>query len=351
MTEARRQGDPQERRSASPEAERRSDEPGLSGAPTAEVGRLVEETLRAALPTLGGWLDEASIRRNVLEAIAHLAPRLPGEAAPAFGRSELLAVGERIVLAQPLAVADGRPHPHAVLWYHAGPPLAKGADDRPPAAAGQDFAGWQELGAAATRRFASLGVHHVAIFVHGDAAAMRGRIDSHGGASPASYKRWLAAPLEELRRREPPPHAARIRVTTPTDLAFWPEYQRMYEEFWQSSPELRSRIGMETQDDLEEYRRQGGLRLVWIDDRLAGLIGGVRHAELGLRGWRLRERVLGGAFRGAGWATAALDAVLRDLPAEPGDLLWGTILPDNLGSMRSALNVGRVDVGGLWWVR
>lgn len=307
--------------------------------------RLVDAGARAALPMLGRWLDEHSLRRNLREALTLLAPRAPEAGAASFGQSELLAVGGREILAQPMAFADGRPHPHAVVWYLAGPRVDHAGVDAP-----VDQREWQEIAEAVLARFAPLGVGRVAAFLHGDAAAGGATLRGQRGISPAPYKRWLAAPLAELRRRQPPAHASRIRVTTPSDLGFWPQYSRMYEEFWLASPELRDRIGMERPEDLEEFRRQGGLRLVWIDDRLAGLIGGVRHAELGLRGWRLRERVLGGDFRGAGYATAALDAFLRDLAAEPDELLWGTILPDNLGSLRSALNLGRVDIGGLWWL-
>jgi hypothetical protein len=38
------------------------------------------------------------------------------------------------------------------------------------------------------------------------------------------------------------------------------------------------------------------------------------------------------------------------LPARPGDVLWGTIDPRNAPSLRNALSIGRVPVGGYVWI-
>jgi hypothetical protein len=42
--------------------------------------------------------------------------------------------------------------------------------------------------------------------------------------------------------------------------------------------------------------------------------------------------------------------LLENLPAEPGDVLWGTIHPDNTASLRNALSIGREPVGGYAWI-
>ena len=301
---------------------------------------LVQASAGRAAGTLGAWLGAEALVANLMTAIERLDPAPPADAAappPSFGCTELVCAGDWVALAHPLPTAESLPSPHVVLWY-----LASKVDPLhwPTEAC------LRALAAAAADRFRPLGTWRTAIFLHGAPDALSAELTS----PLRPYKRWLAAPLADLVARPLQPRGERVRATTPTDLSFWPAYARMYEEFWASEPALRERIGMESREDLQEYMAQGGLRLVWIDDELAGLVGGVRLTELGLRGWRLRERVLGGKWRGAGFAAAALDAAVRDLRREPGDLLWGTILPENRGSMGSAVRLGRVDVGGLWWV-
>lgn len=301
---------------------------------------LATASAHRAAAILGMWLGEGALCANLADAIDRLDPSPPAgpsSAAPSFGRPELVQADDWVALAHPLPTAESLPSPHVVMWYV--------ASVREPACwpTGEAL---RALAAAAADRFRPLGTWRTAVFLHGGPDALPAELAS----MLRPYKRWLAAPMSALMARPLQPRSERVRASTPMDLSFWPEYARMYEEFWASEPALRERIGMESPEDLEEYRSQGGLKLVWIDDELAGLVGGVRLSELGLRGWRLRERVLGGKWRGAGFATAALDAAVRDLAHAPGDLLWGTILPENRGSMGSAVRLGRVDVGGLWWV-
>lgn len=304
---------------------------------------LLAGLVRRAEAVLGSWLTRERILSHALEYLNRLLGHADSPAAedePRFERAAMVEAGSWVALAQPLPTAESRPLPHVVLWAIARHRERDHESEWPTPEA------LRALAAAAVVHFRRLGTGPTAVFLHGAPDILPPRLRD----SLRHYKRWLAAPMTQLVAGPRPERSERIVVTVPKDLHFWPDYARMYEEFWASDPTLRERIGMERPEDLEEYRAAGGLRLVWIDGELAGVIGGVRLSELGLRGWRLRERVLGGRWRSSGFGSAALDAVIRDLPFEPDDLLWGTILPENLGSMGSARRLGRVDVGGLWWV-
>jgi RimJ/RimL family protein N-acetyltransferase len=307
---------------------------------SALLARLLAGAARRAEQVLGDWLSPEVLERNLAQHVRGLLCRDPARAdgrGRAAAQAALVSAEGWVAVAQALSTAESLPLPHAVLWAVA--PLEGQALWPAPSVLGA-------LSAQALQRLDVVGAAHTAVFLHGPPSAPP--LELRAGLTP--YKRWMAAPMARLQASPVPARSERVRVTTPADLVFWPEYVRMYEEFWESDGALRGRIGLERPEDLEEYISAGGLRLVWIDDELAGVIGGVRMVELGLRGWRLRERVLGGRWRGAGFGSAALDAVIRDLPAEPDDILWGTILPENRGSMGSAARLGRVDVGGLWWL-
>lgn len=296
---------------------------------------------------LGRWLDGATIGARLREDVDDLIRRSSAPDEPtAFDRPAVVTWRDgasMIVVAR--RDADSRPCPHAVGLYRTTEPLDDGRDvDLLLAAV---VARFQSLALAPAPGAGAAALDRVCVFSHGPESGS-GALAHHPFARP--YKRYLAASMEELLAQAPPPHAERVAVREPADLAFYGSYERMYEDFWATSPTLRDAIGIESRDDLETYRRSGGLRLVFVDDELAGLIGAIRHAELGLRGWRLRERVMADRFRGGGFATAALWRFVRDLRREPGDLVWGTIMRENQPSMRSALKLGRIDVGGLVWV-
>ncbi len=308
---------------------------------------LVDFESSAAAGSLRGWLEDDAIRHHLRESLAPLLARVAAAAGPPSDASESAAWpapaliawrGAAVMLVEPMAHADSRPLPHAIVRARSTDPT--------------NSADLALMHTAICERFSPQSIDRFCLFVHGPlhttgplAPSAQGSIDP--GVHP--YKRFLAASIREVLRTVPP-EADRVSVTTPDSLSFYPEYQAMYEAFWASSPELRDAIGIESHEDLECYLAGDGLRLIHVDGELAGVIGGIRHAEFGLRGWRLRERVMGERYRGGGFATAALWQYIRDLRHDADDLVWGTILGHNIASMRSALRLGRVDIGGLVWV-
>ena len=71
----------------------------------------------------------------------------------------------------------------------------------------------------------------------------------------------------------------------------------------------------------------------------SGVVAGLH--DLGLLLAVLRGEVGGGP---------TVQRLVEELPARPRDVLWGTIHPANAPSLRNALSVGRVQVGGYVWV-
>ncbi|MCL4209344.1 MAG: hypothetical protein HRU76_00680 [Phycisphaeraceae bacterium] len=210
--------------------------------------------------------------------------------------------------------------------------------------------------------FAPFQPRRVRVYVHGGArgegAGVMSAIPAHPRAT--AYKRLLAAPLVMLQERaatlasddasEGGGGIPTVTVAPPTTFDFYDDYARRYEQFWRERPDLKHLVRCETLDDLMSFHAAGGLRLVLIGGEIAGVMAASPGVEHGLRGWWMRERFLYDTHRGQGLGAAALAAFLRSLPSRPHDLLYGTIAPKNQPSMRSALALGRVDVGGLWWI-
>jgi len=86
---------------------------------------------------------------------------------------------------------------------------------------------------------------------------------------------------------------------------------------------------------------EGLLFDVLVDGRPAGVVAAAREDAHGMAGSTVVELCLDAGHRGRRLAPAALQRLVDELPARPGDVLWGTIHPDNSPSLRSALSTGR----------
>jgi L-amino acid N-acyltransferase YncA len=80
------------------------------------------------------------------------------------------------------------------------------------------------------------------------------------------------------------------------------------------------------------------------------VVAAIRDDRHGLSGFCVQELCLDAAWRRRGLASAVVQRLVDALPADDGDVLWGTIHPDNAPSLRNALAVGRRVVGGYAWV-
>jgi len=104
-------------------------------------------------------------------------------------------------------------------------------------------------------------------------------------------------------------------------------------------------VPIESREDLEACFEQDGLRLIYLGDQLCGLLAAIPQIEFGLKGWRIREKVIAPAFWGRGLSAPATVRFARSLPAHSDDAIWGTIVPGNRASMRSARLIGRQPIG------
>jgi L-amino acid N-acyltransferase YncA len=115
-------------------------------------------------------------------------------------------------------------------------------------------------------------------------------------------------------------------------------------------PGLPTWAGPEDEESLRACADQGLLFEVFVDGEPAGVVAGVRADDHAMRGFSVQELCLDPEHRGRRLAPATVQRLVDEVPADDGDVLWGTIHPANVPSLRNALSVGRVMVGGYVWV-
>ncbi len=124
----------------------------------------------------------------------------------------------------------------------------------------------------------------------------------------------------------------------------------IYAEVGALEPGLATWANPEDEDSLRACADEGLLFEVVVDGEPAGVVAAVREDDHGMRGFSVQELCLDPAHRGRRLASPTVQRLVDELPADDGDVLWGTIHPANAPSLRNALSIGRVLVGGYVWV-
>jgi ribosomal protein S18 acetylase RimI-like enzyme len=106
----------------------------------------------------------------------------------------------------------------------------------------------------------------------------------------------------------------------------------------------------ESADSLADCESEGLLFEVFAGADTAGVVAAIRDDDHGMRGFSVQEICLDDRYRGRRLAAGVMQHLLERLPAEAGDVLWGTIHPHNTASLRNARSIGRQLVGGYAWI-
>jgi L-amino acid N-acyltransferase YncA len=160
----------------------------------------------------------------------------------------------------------------------------------------------------------------------------------------------VAGLVADLRRRPPVDGYERVHLqVVPVDPA-GQATARLYAQAEAERPDLAQWATPSTPDELQECAAEGLLFEVRVDGHPAGVVAARRDDDHGMTGFVVQEIVLDDAHRGHRLAAAVLQRLLAELPAGPGDTLWGTIHPDNQPSLRNAASIGREIVGGFVWL-
>lgn len=175
-------------------------------------------------------------------------------------------------------------------------------------------------------------------------------VDDRFGPGCAVDMFVVAGPVKALKDR---PRASAydrvsLRAGDPEPLA--ERVAAVYAELVEQRPELAMWANPEDEESLAECAAEGLLFEVLVDGEPAGVVASVRYDAHGMAGFSVQELCLDDAHRGRHVASAVVQRLVDTLPARHDDVLWGTIHPENQPSLRNALSVGRVVVGGYVWV-
>jgi GNAT superfamily N-acetyltransferase len=162
------------------------------------------------------------------------------------------------------------------------------------------------------------------------------------GAEPD--RRFLAAPISQLRPHDVPPDLALVRAT---GVDHYDEAQRAYDAVDADHPHHVEEAALQDRDDLQEAADEGLLFDVTVHGEWAGYAAAVVKPEdsLGLPAYVVLEIVLTAEHRGHGYGPHLSTLLAQALP-DPTRILIGTIHATNKAARTAALTAGRHDIGG-----
>lgn len=163
-------------------------------------------------------------------------------------------------------------------------------------------------------------------------------------------KRYLARPMEDLKKLPLPARFSEVELQVPQAIDFEEAYLQTYQEMaaiWPDHPEFAT---PESRETLEALMEQETLFEVFHQEEWIGVMAACRAEEQGLSGFVVVEMLIKPAFQGRGLGEAAQRHLIELLPARPMDAFYGTIDARNTPAIRAALKNGRMDVGGDLWV-
>ena len=174
--------------------------------------------------------------------------------------------------------------------------------------------------------------------------------DERFGPGCAVDQYVVAGVVRELRSRPRSPSYDLVSLRHGDASAMAERAAAIYDELTRRNPEVRMWAQAEDAESLAACADEGLLFEVLLSGEAAGVVAAVRDDAHGMSGFSVEELCLDSDRRGRGLAAGVLQRLVDELPADDGDVLWGTIHPDNAPSLRNSLSVGREVVGGYAWV-
>lgn len=136
-----------------------------------------------------------------------------------------------------------------------------------------------------------------------------------------------------------------IELTETKDISFYPEYIKMYAEFYEDFPKLKTIIGdPESLESIKYLLENGLIKLLNINNEIAGVIIGLKMNYDEMSGYFVCDKILSRKYRGIGLGTAMEKKFIDSLIVSENELIFGTINSKNPTSFRASAKVGRICV-------
>jgi GNAT superfamily N-acetyltransferase len=173
-------------------------------------------------------------------------------------------------------------------------------------------------------------------------------------AGCAGDKRYLVGRLKDINAQPEVKSSGKLELRLAQNLDFYPSYAEMYKMLHAERPWMPDVARQESLEDMQDYLKKGWLYEVFVNDVWAGVTAVSESCEVGAKGYYMIEIVLAKPFRGQGLGVVlqrCLAKILGEKSLDASAALFGTIGAVNIPMQKTAARVGRIDVGGHYWIK
>jgi len=171
--------------------------------------------------------------------------------------------------------------------------------------------------------------------------------DLRGAPGAVSDMRLLVGRLSELALSAPSLPEG-LEIERDSDGSSYPAYNEILDEFLAANPQWIDQLSRTDANLYVQCANTGSVLQLKAHGQVVGIAAARLGSVRGIAGWEIVDQILGKAVRGRALAPTFQRLLLATLRIEQSSLVFGTIDARNEPSRRTALSVGRKDVGG--WV-
>ena len=140
------------------------------------------------------------------------------------------------------------------------------------------------------------------------------------------------------------PPSPRVRVCRAADPQLYDFYDLAYRQHHAENQQLAKLVQPLDREDFDDAFQKGEIYQILLDGEQAGLLVLRPAYRDGMRGFLLVDEVVAIRNRGIGLATTAQRMLAGRLRDPRRQIMFGTIAPENVGSLRTAEKAGRIAV-------
>ncbi|HMS64034.1 MAG TPA: hypothetical protein PKD83_02135 [Ignavibacteria bacterium] len=151
--------------------------------------------------------------------------------------------------------------------------------------------------------------------------------------------------INTIKKKDKPAGYDNVYLERVYDYEFYDEYVSEYEKLKEENEIYKSKVIAESMNSLKEAMANGFLYKIIIDKKFAGIFAISKTFFNFYSGYYIKEEILFREFRGKSFAASAQRKMIDSLEASENDFIFGTIVPENPASLKTAYKCGRENEG------
>lgn len=150
---------------------------------------------------------------------------------------------------------------------------------------------------------------------------------------------WVVGKIDSERK-------SKLTFENQKDLKVFEDFKISYSEFYEDNPSFKGLLGEVDEEDIQESLDSGHLYKLLLNGEFLGILAGYEEVFADQKAFYVNDVVVFRKFRGQGLGVEIQNAI-HEIASENGmKYVYGTILENNIPSLKTATRSGREIIFG-----